>query len=158
MLDQIIQFAKDQMGGEVKNTHGLSDDQHNEVFNIAQSSLFDSIKGQIAVGNVSQILDVFNGNASAQDNPVAGSVQNNVVQGLMDKFGFDNAKAGGIASAIIPAIMNRFSSPETGNAADAGDLVKKIGLDSDSGIAGIVSQLSGEGGIGNMVKGLFGDK
>lgn len=158
MLDQIIQFAKDQMGERMKGEHNLDNDQQNEVFNIAQSSLLESIKGQISNGNLNQIMDMFNGEKDADSGAIAGNMQNQVVQSLMDKFGFDSAKAGSIAQSVIPAILSRFTSPETGNANDAADLVKKIGLDNDSGIAGIVSQFTGEGGIGNLVKGLFGGK
>jgi hypothetical protein len=158
MLDQIIQFAKDQMGEQVKGEHGLDNNQQNEVFSIAQSSLFESIKGQISSGNLNQIMEMFNGKQDADSGAVAGNMQNQVVQGLMDKFGFDSVKAGGIAQSIIPAILSRFTSPETGNANDASDLVKKIGLDTDSGVASIVSQFTGDGGIGNLVKGFFGDK
>jgi hypothetical protein len=158
MLDQIIQFAKDQMGEQVKGQHGLDDNQQSEIFSIAQSSLFESIKGQITSGNLNQMMEMFNGKTDADGGAVSGNMQNTVVQGLMDKFGFDNNKAGGIAQSVIPAILNRFSSPESGSADNVGDLVKKIGLDADSGVASIVSQFTGDGGIGNMVKGLFGDK
>jgi hypothetical protein len=158
MLDQIIQFAKDQMGEQVKGQHGLDDNQQSEIFSIAQSSLFESIKGQITSGNLNQMMEMFNGKTDADGGAVSGNMQNTVVQGLMDKFGFDNNKAGGIAQSVIPAILNRFSSPESGSADNVGDLVKKIGLDADSAVASIVSQFTGDGGIGNMVKGLFGDK
>jgi hypothetical protein len=158
MLDQIIQYAKDQLGDQVKGQHGLDDNQQSEVFSIAQSSLFESIKGQITGGNLNQIMEMFNGKTDADNGAVSGQMTNSVVQGLMDKLGFDNAKAGGIAQSVIPAILNRFTSPDSGNASDAGDLIKKFGLDTDSGVATIVSQFSGDGGIGNMVKGLFGDK
>jgi hypothetical protein len=104
------------------------------------------------------MMEMFNGKTDADGGAVSGNMQNTVVQGLMDKFGFDNNKAGGIAQSVIPAILNRFSSPESGSADNVGDLVKKIGLDADSGVASIVSQFTGDGGIGNMVKGLFGDK
>ncbi len=160
MLDQIIQFAKEQLGDDVKTTHQLDDTQHNQVFEVAHSSVFDTIKGQISSGNISSIMDLFNGNADTnhQSNEVAGGVHQNVIQGLMDKFGFDSAKAGGIANSIVPSIIKRFADPETGNASDPSDLIKKIGMDNDSGVASIISKFTGDGGIGNLVKGMFDDK
>lgn len=162
MLDEIIQFAKTQLGDQVQSEHGLSQEQHQEVFSVAQSSVTDSLKGQLTSGNFSGIMDLFNGNADTNpaNNEVAGGVQNSVIQGLMDKFGFDSSKAGGIAASIVPAIISRFSSPETGNATDPADLVKKIGMDSDGGIMDIVSKFTGggAGGIMDTVKGLFGGK
>gem|GEM_PF-969008 len=160
MLDQIIQFAKEQMSNDVKSNHGLDDTQNNEVFSVAQSSIFESLKGQISNGNISDIMDLFNGKSDTDvnSNAVAGGVQQNVIQGLMDKFGFDGDKAGGIANSIVPSIIKRFADPETGNAADPADLVKKIGMDSDSGVADIIAKFTGDGGIGNLVKGMFDGK
>jgi hypothetical protein len=162
MFDQIIQFAKEQLGDQVKSEHGLSDTEHKEVFDVAHSSVLDSIKGQIGSGNISGIMDMFNGNGDTDHNTnaLAGGMHSNVIQGLMDKFGFDSAKAGGIANSIVPSIIKRFSSPETGNASDPADLVKKIGMDSDNGIMDMISKFTGGGGggIGDMVKGLFDGK
>jgi hypothetical protein len=159
MFDQIINFAKEQLGDKLKSDHGLDDNQHNEVFSTAQSSVMDTIKSQAMSGNLSGIMNLFNGKESADHgtNAIAGEAHSSVISGLMDKFGFDSDKAGGIASQIIPSIMNRFSSPETGTADDAGDLMKKIGMDGDSGIMDTISKFTGggEGGLMDKVKGLF---
>lgn len=160
MFDQLIQFAKDQLGDNLKSEHGLDDTQNNNVFEVAHVSAFDSIKGQITSGNISGIMDLFNGKSegNAGNNPIAGGVHENVIQNLMDKFGFDCDKAGGIANSIVPAFIKRFSDPETGNASDPIDMVKKIGLDSDSGIMSVISKITGDGGMGNLVKGMFENK
>lgn len=162
MLDQILNFVKEQAGNNVRDEHGLSDDQHNEVFNVAQNSVTDSLKGQAMSGNFGGLLDMFNGNSDTDhnSNPVAGGMMQNVISGLMDKLGLDEGKAGGIANSIVPAIIKRFSSPDTGTATDAGDLVKKIGLDSDNGIMDIVKNFTGggSGGIMDSIKGMFDGK
>ncbi len=93
------------MSQQVKERHGLDDNQQNEVFSIAQSSLFESIKGQVTGGNLNQIMEMFNGKADADQGAVSGAMQNNLVQGLMEKFGFDSDKAGGIAQSVIPVLV-----------------------------------------------------
>ncbi len=162
MLDQILNFVKEQSGSAVAAEHGLNDNDQNEVFNVAQSSVTDSLKSQAMSGNLSGLLDMFNGKADANDgsNPVAGGMMQNVIGGLMDKLGLDEGKAVDIANSIVPQIIKRFSSPETGTATDAGDLVKKIGMEGDNGIMDVVKNFTGGdgGGIMDTVKGLFGGK
>ncbi len=158
MLDQIINFAKDQLGDQFKTDNNLDDNQQAEVFSTAQSSIMDTIKNQIGGGNLSGLMNLFNGqdDANPQANPIAGQAQQNVVTSLMDKLGLDEGKASGIASQIIPAVMQRFSSPETGTAENPMDLVKKIGLDGDSGIADMIGKFTGgEGSVMDKIKNLF---
>ncbi|MEN9638590.1 MAG: hypothetical protein RLZZ262_458 [Bacteroidota bacterium] len=158
MLDQIINFAKDQLGDQFKNDNQLDDNQQSEVFSTAQNSIMDTIKNQIGSGNVGGLMNLFNGqdDAGAQANPIAGQAQQNVVASLMDKLGLDEGKAGAIAQQIIPAVMQRFSSPETGTAENPMDLVKKIGLDGDSGIADMIGKFTGgEGNVMDKLKNLF---
>lgn len=164
MLDQILNFVKEQTSQQVSADHGLDDQQQNGIFEVAQNSVTDSLKGQAMSGNLSGLLDLFNGNADTDHNtnPVAGGMMQQVISGLMNKFGFDESKAGGIANQIVPAIVKRFASPETGNASDAGDLIKKIGLDGDNGIMDVVKNFTGGGNSGgnimDTVKGLFDNK
>jgi flagellar hook-associated protein FlgK len=158
MLDQIINFAKDQLGDQFKTDNNLDDNQQAEVFSTAQSSIMDTIKNQIGGGNLGGLMNLFNGqdDASPQANPIAGEAQQNVIASLMDKLGLDEGKASGIASQIIPAVMQRFSSPETGTAENPMDLVKKIGLDGDSGIADMIGKFTGgEGSVMDKIKNLF---
>ena len=164
MLDQILNFVKEQTVNNVTADHGLDDQQKDGVFEVAQNSVTDSLKGQALSGNLGGLMDLFNGNADTDTNskPVAGGMMQNVVAGLMDKLGFDESKAGGIANQIVPAIVKRFASPDTGSATDASDLIKKIGLDGDNGIMDIVKNFSGGGNSGgnlmDTVKGLFDNK
>lgn len=158
MLDQLINFAKDQLGDQFKTDNQLDDNQQSEVFSTAQSSIMDTLKNQIGSGNIGGLMNLFNGqdDANPQSNPIAGQAQQNVVASLMDKLGLDEGKAGAIAQQIIPAVMQRFSSPETGTADNPMDLVKKIGLDGDSGIADMISKFTGgEGNVMDKLKNLF---
>jgi hypothetical protein len=158
MLDQLINFAKDQLGDQFKNDNQLDDNQQSQVFSTAQSSIMDTLKNQIGNGNIGGLMNLFNGqdDAHPQSNPIAGQAQQNVIASLMDKLGLDEGKAAGIAQQIIPAVMQRFSSPETGTAENPMDLVKKIGLDGDSGIADMIGKFTGgEGNVMDKLKNLF---
>jgi hypothetical protein len=158
MLDQLINFAKEQLGDQFKNDNQLDDNQQSQVFSTAQSSIMDTIKNQIGNGNVGGLMNLFNGQdgANAQSNPIAGQAQNNVIASLMDKLGLDEGKASGIAAQIIPAVMQRFASPETGTAENPMDLLKKIGLDGDSDIADMIGKFTGgEGNVMDKIKNLF---
>jgi len=130
MLDQLMQFVKVQLGDKLKDDKHLDDNQRDEVFNLAQGGLMETIKGQLRNGNVSSLLNMFNGGDDPNDDskPVTSSAKSNVVSSLMDKLGLDEGMAGATAAQALPVIMNRFTSKDTGHAADAGDLVKQIGL------------------------------
>jgi len=134
MLDQLIKFAKDQLGDQFNSNNQLDSNQQNEVFNTAQSSIMETIKNQIGGGNIGGLMNLFNGqdDPNAQVNPIAGQAQQNVVTSLMDKLGLDEGKASGIAAQIIPAVMQRFASPETGTAENPMDLIKKMGLEGET--------------------------
>jgi len=158
MLDQLIKFAKDQLGDQFNSNNQLDSNQQNEVFNTAQSSIMDTIKNQIGGGNIGGLMNLFNGqdDPNAQANPIAGQAQQNVVTSLMDKLGLDEGKASGIAAQIIPAVMQRFASPETGTAENPMDLIKKIGLEGDNGIADMIGKFTGgEGNVADKLKNLF---
>jgi len=158
MLDQLIKFAKDQLGDQFNSNNQLDSNQQNEVFNTAQSSIMDTIKNQIGGGNIGGLMNLFNGqdDPNAQANPIAGQAQQNVVTSLMDKLGLDEGKASGIAAQIIPAVMQRFASPETGTAENPMDLIKKMGLEGDNGIADMIGKFtSGEGNVADKLKNLF---
>ena len=158
MLDQLIKFIKDQLGDRFNSNNQLDSNQQNEVFNTAQSSIMDTIKNQIGGGNIGGLMNLFNGqdDPNAQANPIAGQAQQNVVTSLMDKLGLDEGKASGIAAQIIPAVMQRFASPETGTAENPMDLIKKIGLEGDNGIADMIGKFTGgEGNVADKLKNLF---
>lgn len=162
MLDELIQFARTQVGDQIKNENGLDDNQKDQVFQAAQGGLMDTIKSQIGGGNIGGILNLFNGEDDPDNdkNPVKGQTQQNVVTSLMDKLGLDEGKAGAIANQVVPLLIKQFASKDTGTASDAGDLVKKIGLDGDNNIMDIVSKFTkgGSGGLMDTVKGLFDGK
>jgi uncharacterized protein YidB (DUF937 family) len=160
MLDQIMQFAKEQVGDQVKSNADIDDHQKDEVFNAAQGGIMETIKNQIGGGNLSGLMNMFNGDDDPNDenNPINQDAKGNVVKSLMDKLGIDESKAAAIASQVLPSIMNRFASKDSGTAADAGDLMSKIGLDGDNNIMDMVSKFTGgnAGGMMDKVKGLFG--
>ena len=162
MLDQIMQFAKEQVGDQVKSNSGIDDSQKDEVFSAAQGGIMETIKNQIGGGNLGGLMNMFNGDDDPNDenNPINQDAKGNVVKSLMDKLGIDEGKAGAIASQVLPAIMNRFASKDTGTANNAGDLMSKIGLDGDNNIMDMVSQFTGggAGGIMDKMKGLFDGK
>jgi len=146
----------------ITNNVGIDDNQKDEVFNAAQGGIMDPIKNQIGNGNLGGLMNLFNGHDDPNDNnnPIKQGASNNVDHSLMDKLGLDEGKAGAIAAQVLPVIMNHFASKETGTANDAGDLMKKIGMDGDNNIMDIVSQFTrnGGGGLMDKMKGLFDGK
>jgi len=151
MLDKLMQLAKDQIGDQIKTSNNLDDNQRDEVFNIAQSGMLEGIKNQINSGNIGGLLAMFNGNDDPNDdaNPLNADSKSNAITSLMEKLGIDQAKASVIAAQIIPVIMNKFADKETGTADNAGDLIKKIGLDGDNGIMDKLKSIGG-GGLGDL--------
>lgn len=145
MFDNLLNLVKEHAGDAIVNNPAIPNEKNDEAIHSTTTSIVDTLKAQMSSGNLSALTDMFKG-GNVNASPVASSVQNNVVADLMKKFGIDNAQASGIASSLIPKVMESFT--------------KKTNDPNDSSfdMTSIMSSLGGggaAGGIGGMLKGLF---
>jgi hypothetical protein len=156
MLDQLLAFGKDQLVGQLQQA-GLQQNQAGAAIDVTQDSLTNSLISQVAGGNVGQIMSLFNGSASpTASNPVVSSMIGNLAGDLAAKVGINPQTAQTAANIIVPFIMQKFASKESGTAANESDLLDKLGISGNDAIAGIAKSFLGDnaggllGGIGKM--------
>ena len=142
MLDQLINLGKQQLGQTLKDKENLNDQQVSQTFDVAKGSFFDTLKDQALSGNISQLTDMFNGKSSNTSSLVEGVVKNFVPQ-LVSKLGISQDKAGSIANMVVPFLVNKFCSKETGSVSDTNGLMSMLGIDSGNIISGLGSKLGG---------------
>jgi hypothetical protein len=156
MLDQLLAFGKDQLAGQLQQA-GLQQNQTGAALDVTKDSLTSSLISQVAGGNVGQIMSLFNGSASpTASNPVVSSMIGNLAGDLAAKVGINPQTAQTAANIIVPFIMQKFASKESGTAANESDLLDKLGISGNDAIAGIAKSFLGDsaggllGGIGKM--------
>jgi hypothetical protein len=145
MIDQLINTAKQQLTPSLKQQHLLNDTQVNDTFNVAKNSLMDGIKNLAATGNLSQITNIFNGKET-NTSFLTNDVTKKFIGQLASKIGIPPEKASSIAAMVVPFLINKFASKDTGTVENEGGLMDLIGLGSGSPLSE----------IGNKLGGLFG--
>lgn len=152
MLDDLLQLAQSQLGSQLKNEVGFSQDQVEKTAEVAKESFFKQMATEAMSGNLPQLLDIFNGKATASTaNPMVMRLVNQFGGDLMEKMGVSPETAAMVASMVIPFIMSKIGSPETGHAENEGSMMSKLGLDNLDSIGGMLGGLlGGKGGLGGF--------
>lgn len=128
MIDQIISQGKEFLSGKLKETVGFDESQIDTALNTAKDSTVDTLKDEVKGGNLSGVLDLFNGKSdTSTSNPIVGGMANNLISGLVSKLGIGKDMASKATDMIIPFIMSKFSSTDTGQAKDGSELMDMLG-------------------------------
>ena len=158
MIESIINQGKEILAGKLKESVGLKDNQIDQTLKTAGSSTLEVLKNEISGGNISGVMDLFNGkSAVSKSNPIVGSIAKNLVSNLVSKLGISEGIASKVSDIIIPFVISKFSSKDTGEANDSSQLLKLLGLDGDN-ILGSLGGLLGDkkdGGILGKLGKLF---
>jgi hypothetical protein len=156
MLDQLIQAASQQLSPQLEQA-GVPSSQLSGIFSQAQSALTDGIKTEAGNGNFSGLLDLFNGNGgSIQNNSIVQSISQQFVGNIVSKLGLSPSLANTISGMVIPFIMSKFSSTDTGTANDASDLMSQLGIGRDDMMTGALTGFLGGDSkdAGNLLGGI----
>lgn len=127
MLDQLINMGKDQLGQNLMQKENLNNQQMNDAFDVAKDSMFSGISNQAMSGNLSQLTSLFNGNQN-NSSFLNQSVMNSIIPQLSSKLGVSNDKASSIASLIVPFLISKFASNETGTVNNSNDFMSMFGI------------------------------
>lgn len=110
MLENLLNLVKENAGEAIINNPAIPNHKNDEVINDATQSITGSLQNMLASGNMKDVLSMFSNNASDAQNQASSVMQNNFVKSLMDKVGLDQNNAQGIASSLIPQVLNQFVS------------------------------------------------
>lgn len=141
MISKIISQGKELLSGKLKETVGLDESQINKTLETAGDSTVEGLKEQVTSGNLGGVMDLFNGKSdTSTSNPVVGGIANKFIANLVSKLGISEGMASKASDVVIPFIMSKFSSKETGEAKDSSQLMDMLG---GGGIAGALGGLLG---------------
>jgi len=145
MLDKLFESFGGDVVKNLTDKAGITTDQAKEVLPLAQESIQSGLMEQVAGGNISGILGMFNSVSGITDNPIFGSIKKMFLSSIMSKLGLPSGVANMVAGTGLESIMGNLTGALKG---DDG----KVSED------GIMDKLGLDGGIGNMAKGLLKDK
>lgn len=152
MINEIINQGKELLSGKLKETVGLKDNQIDTALETAGQSTIEVLKNEVTGGNLKGVLDLFNGkDGISQSNPIVDGIAKKFISNLVSKLGIGEGVASKASDVILPYIMSKFSSKETGEAKDGSQLTSLLGLGGDD-ITGAIGNLLG----GDKGKGLLG--
>lgn len=152
MLDMILKGLKDQVGDEIQQKAGVNQNMLDDILKITGNVATKEVSKEMLGGNLDAVMNLF---SSAQNNPQASSLQNNIMQGMVANFvqqlGLKKETANMTTAMIIPALMNMITqknaqTPDS-DPSPLQDLFDLGGKGDDNPLGGL---------IGKTLGGLFG--
>ena len=132
MLEQLLNLVQQESQDAIINNPSIPNEYNNQAVGLATESVFGGLQNALANGGLQDVLGMFAGqNGPSNSNGLVNGISNNLVKGLMDKFGIDSPVAQSIATSLVPSIL--------------GKLVSRTNDPSDNGfdINGIIGSLIG---------------
>jgi Bacterial protein of unknown function (DUF937) len=166
MFENLLNLVKEHAGDAIVKNNAIPNEHNDTAIQTTATSIMDSLKGQVSGGNIADLAGLFKGNTGGASIGMMNNISGDVVKNLMSKLGIDNAAASGIASSLIPSVMNSLvkkTNDPNDSSFDLQGIIGSLG-GNNSMISGVMDMLgggkenatSGVGGILNTVKGLFG--
>lgn len=164
MFDQLFSLVKENAGQAIINNSDIPNERNDEAVEAATRSISDTFTNALQSGKTQDVMQLFNSGDAAAAQPLAQGMQGNFADKLMQQFGLSGAQAGGIASSLIPMVLNQFirktNDPSDssfdlssilgslgGKNFDAGAILSQFGLGKNSGDGG---------GLPGALKNIFG--
>jgi hypothetical protein len=153
MFEQLLDLVKGHSQEAIVNNPDVPNEHNEAVQHEATNSITGTLQSLLAGGGAASVLNLFsnqNAGADINNHPVAQSMSSNLVSSLMGKFGIGGQQAGGIASMLLPMVLNKLVGGASNNAAGGGGLnIQSIfnslsgGKTSGMDIGSLVSQFGG---------------
>ncbi len=171
MLDQLVKLVEQNAGEAIVKNQAIPNQFNNAAIQEVAGSIFNTLKGQVAQGNMQQVVSMFQGGAnmnSLTNNPMVQQMITSVAANFASKFGISSSQAQSIVSNLLPTVMNQFiqkTNDPKDNSFDLGNMVKTMSGNSNLDIGSIIGQVTGSntqsnplGALGNLAGKLFGKK
>jgi hypothetical protein len=146
MFEQLLDLVKGHSQEAIVNNTAVPNEHNEAVQHEATNTITSTLQSLLGGGGngAAQVLNLFSQGQNGGDvsnHPVAQNISSNLISSLMSKFGIGGQQAGGIASMLLPMVLNKLVGGASNNAAApaAGGL----------NIQGIFNSLSG-GKTGGM--------
>ncbi len=164
MLDQLLKLVEQNAGDAIVNNQAIPNQFNNAAVKEVASHIFNGLQGQVAQGNMQQVLSMFQGQSAssfANNSMVLGMITQ-VAGSFAQKFGISPQVAQGIATNLLPQVMNQFvtkTNDPNDSDFDLQDMMRGFSGNQGLDIGNILGQVTGgksSGGIGDVLGNLFG--
>jgi hypothetical protein len=166
MLDQLMKLVEENAGDAIINNPAIPNQHNSAAIQDVASQIFGGLQSQASGGNIQDIVSMFQngGSSSIGHNPVVANIISSVAANFASKFGVSLQVAQGIASSLLPTVMNQLISKTNDpndSSFDLGGILKSTTGNSGLDVGSILGQMTGGGNnnplgnIGGMLGGLF---
>ena len=167
MLDQLLKIAEKPLKEALA---GIDSKKAPQAMKVVKESVIDSLKNQVASGNLDIVQEMFSGKETKSTSPIVSALQGDISKNLISKLGIDPSTAMKMATIAIPLLMNLFNK-KINDAPQANEDILSSVIDAIRGGSGgtlgniLGSILGGAkgakggidlGGLMNLGKSLFG--
>ena len=171
MLDQLVKLVEQNAGKAIVQNDAIPNKFNNEAIQEVAGGIFNAMKGQVAQGNMQQVVSMFQGGASQSSlasNPMVKQIIASVAGNFASKFGV-SAQAQSIVSNLLPVVMNQFvkkTNDPQDNSFDLTNMMRGMSGNNNLDVTSILGQLAGGsnsksnplGALGGLAGKLFGKK
>lgn len=185
MFEQLTQLVQQYGGDSVVNNSAVPNEHNEAVIAETGNSIFAGLQKIASEGGAEQLAGLFNGSTPIDNsNPVVQQITQQLTGSLGEKFGLSTADSSGVASSIIPQVLNSLVnkakdpndssfqisdiigaiSGNSGQASGIMDTISKYGMqfgldqnaDGKVDVADVLVVTKSKGGISGFIGKLFG--
>ncbi len=152
MLENLINLVKEHAGDAIINNPAVPNEHNDAVIAEAGHTIENGLKNMIAQGKLNDVLSLFHNQAGISSNPAVQNISSSLIQNLTSKFGLNQSAANGIASSLIPNVLQSLVG-KTNNPADNSFNLEGIisHLTNGQNLNGLLNEAGGS----NMMEGLM---
>lgn len=167
MIENLEKLVRDNAQGAIVNNADVPNEYNDAAIQAASGSIFDTLKDQIASGNIGDLAKIFNQNGADSSNPVVQQATSNFTDKLAG-LGINLDTAKGIGASLIPDLLGKFINKindPNDSSFNLQDVIGKLagGADGKFELNDVMDMFggkgennaAGEGGILDKLKGMF---
>jgi hypothetical protein len=162
MLDELIKLVQQNAGEAIVKNQAIPNQHNDAAIQEVAGQIFNGLKGQVAQGNMDQVVSMFQGGSSASltNNPMVAQIISNVAGNFAAKFGISPDTAKNVVASLIPTVMSQLvkkTNDPNDSSFDLSSMVQSMG-GNNTDLAGMLGKLGGgnTGDLGGALGGLFG--
>ena len=166
MLENLNHLVREEAADTIIHNPAIPNDKNEDAIQAASGSIKEVLQEKTASGNFAEVSGLF-GDGDILNNPVVQKIKE-VFAGKLGNLGVDQSSALGAASAIIPALIEKFvrrTNDPNDSSFNLQDLLKqfagpngKFDMNDIGGMFGKKDggqKTAGTGGLGDAIGGFF---
>ena len=154
MLDTIISAAKGELTQQLGSKFQLNPQQADKALALTKDGLQAGLLKEATSGNISGLLNLFNGKSPVAGNPIVSGIASQLVGSFTSKLGLNPQMASTVANFVVPFILSKISSQKPASGFDQAKITEMLG-GAAAGQFGNLVKDQGQGLLGKVGK-IFG--